>query len=61
MFQTGLIDEVRGILARGFAASAKPFESHGYRQAVQVLNGELNAGKPFSTRNATRDATPSAR
>lgn len=41
MFETGLIDEVRGILSRGFAAAVKPFESHGYRQAVQFLNGEL--------------------
>jgi tRNA dimethylallyltransferase len=41
MFETGLIEEVRGILARGFAASAKPFESHGYRQAMQFINGEL--------------------
>ena len=42
MFQGGLIEEVRGILARGFAESAKPFESHGYRQAIQLLKGELN-------------------
>ena len=41
MFETGLIDEVRAILSRGFAAAVKPFESHGYRQAMQFLNGEL--------------------
>jgi tRNA dimethylallyltransferase len=41
MFETGLIEEVRGILSRGFAATVKPFESHGYRQAMQFLNGEL--------------------
>ena len=41
MFETGLIDEVRGILSRGFAATVKPFESHGYRQAIQFLNDEL--------------------
>ncbi len=41
MFETGLIEEARGILSRGFAAAVKPFESHGYRQAVQFLNGEL--------------------
>jgi tRNA dimethylallyltransferase len=41
MFETGLIEEVRGILARGFAATVKPFESHGYRQAMQFINGEL--------------------
>jgi tRNA dimethylallyltransferase len=41
MFETGLIDEVRGILSRGFSATVKPFESHGYRQAMQFLTGEL--------------------
>jgi tRNA dimethylallyltransferase len=41
MFETGLIEEVRGILSRGFAATVKPFESHGYRQAMQVIHSEL--------------------
>ena len=41
MFETGLIEEVRSILSRGFAAAVKPFESHGYRQAMQFLKGEL--------------------
>jgi tRNA dimethylallyltransferase len=41
MFATGLIEEVRQILDRGWPASAKPFESHGYRQALQILSGEL--------------------
>jgi tRNA dimethylallyltransferase len=58
MFQTGLIEEVRGILARGFAVSAKPFESHGYRQAVQFLNGELNQDQAvfYAQRNTRRYA-----
>jgi tRNA dimethylallyltransferase len=43
MFESGLLEEVRGILDRGFSPAAKPFESHGYRQAVQLLHGELNA------------------
>ncbi len=30
------------ILDRGFAMDVKPFESHGYRQAIQILRGELN-------------------
>lgn len=42
MFANGLIEEVRDILARGFPPACKPFESHGYKQAVQLLNGELN-------------------
>lgn len=41
MFENGLIDEVKGILAMGYAAACKPFESHGYKQALQLLNGEL--------------------
>jgi tRNA dimethylallyltransferase len=43
IFESGLVDEVRNILARGFPAASKPFESHGYRQALQLINGELNA------------------
>ncbi len=43
MFESGLVDEVRRILAMGFPAESKPFESHGYRQALQLLRGELNA------------------
>jgi tRNA dimethylallyltransferase len=42
MFSGGLAEEVRAILALGFAPSAKPFESHGYKQALQLLSGELN-------------------
>ena len=41
MFEGGLVDEVRGILAMGFA-SVKPFESLGYKQALQSIRGELN-------------------
>ncbi len=42
MFAAGLVEEVRAILAMGFPPSAKPFESHGYRQALQLIIGELN-------------------
>ena len=42
MFETGLVEEVRDILARGFPATVKPFESHGYKQALQLIRGELN-------------------
>jgi tRNA dimethylallyltransferase len=41
MFEGGLVEEVKGILAMGFPATCKPFESHGYKQALQLLNGEL--------------------
>ena len=43
MFEGGLMEEVQRILGRGFAAEVKPFESHGYRQAIQLLRGELDA------------------
>jgi tRNA dimethylallyltransferase len=42
MFNNGLIDEVRHILSLGFSPACKPFESHGYKQTLQLLNGELN-------------------
>jgi tRNA dimethylallyltransferase len=43
MFETGLLEEVRRIEEMGFALESKPFEAHGYRQAVQMIRGELNA------------------
>ncbi len=43
MFEHGLVEEVQHILALGFAPECKPFESHGYKQALQLIHGELNA------------------
>jgi tRNA dimethylallyltransferase len=42
MFERGLVEEVQHILSMGFAATSKPFESHGYKQALQLIRGELN-------------------
>lgn len=42
MFEGGLIDEVRAILALGFPPGAKPFESHGYKQALALVRGEMS-------------------
>jgi tRNA dimethylallyltransferase len=42
MFEHGLVEEVRHILALGFSPACKPFESHGYKQAMQLIQGELN-------------------
>jgi tRNA dimethylallyltransferase len=42
MFQAGLVDEARHILSLGFSAGCKPFESHGYKQALQQIRGELS-------------------
>ncbi len=41
MFEAGLVAEVRHILELGFPRDSKPFEAHGYKQALQFLEGEL--------------------
>jgi tRNA dimethylallyltransferase len=41
MFEAGLVAEVEAILARDVPENAKPFESIGYKQALQVVRGEL--------------------
>jgi len=41
MFQTGLLEEVRGLLASGCSGEEKPFEALGYRQALQYLREEI--------------------
>jgi tRNA dimethylallyltransferase len=42
MFAGGLVEEARRILDMGFTSTIKPFESHGYKQALQLIRGELN-------------------
>ncbi len=42
MFAEGLVAETEAILGRGVPADAKPFESIGYKQALQVVRGELS-------------------
>jgi tRNA dimethylallyltransferase len=41
MFENGLVEETRGIVAR-FGDTAYPLGSLGYRQAVQLLRGEID-------------------
>lgn len=41
MFEQGLIDEVRALLAAGVPRGAKPFESLGYKEALGVVEGRL--------------------
>jgi len=41
MFARGLIEEVRGLLARGVPAEAPPFRALGYRHVVRHLAGEI--------------------
>jgi tRNA dimethylallyltransferase len=42
MFAAGLVAETEAILARGVPPAAKPFESIGYKQALQTVRGELS-------------------
>lgn len=41
MFESGLVEEVRILLSSGVSRDAKPLESLGYKQALQVLEGRL--------------------
>jgi tRNA dimethylallyltransferase len=41
MFENGLVTEVTRILEMGWPESSKPFESHGYRQVLRMLRGEI--------------------
>jgi tRNA dimethylallyltransferase len=43
MFERGLLDEVSGLLARGYAPGLRPLQAIGYRQALGVLRGETDA------------------
>ena len=55
IFRRGLIGEVRRLLASGVPANAKPFESLGYKQALQVLEGRLTPEQAIqSTQLETR-------
>jgi tRNA dimethylallyltransferase len=55
MFESGIIVETQGILDRGFSGEEKPFESIGYRQALQVIRGELSISQAiFHARMETR-------
>jgi tRNA dimethylallyltransferase len=42
MFAGGLVEEVQGILARGYPSTVPPLGSHGYRQAVDFLEGRIS-------------------
>ncbi len=53
MFSTGLIEETESILALGYGAGSKPFESIGYKQALQTIHGELSRAEALF--NAKRD------
>lgn len=55
MFERGLIQEVRSLLRSGVPPDAKPFESLGYTQALQLLGGRLTLEQAIeSTQKETR-------
>ncbi len=41
MFERGLVDEVRGLLARGVPRDAPPFRALGYRHVLELIDGRL--------------------
>ena len=40
-----LLDEVRGLLARGYGPELRPLRAIGYRQAVEVIEGRTSAAE----------------
>ena len=58
MFSGGLVEVVKRILAMGYAENSKPFESHGYKQVIQMLHGELTEKEAlfYAQRNTRRYA-----
>jgi tRNA dimethylallyltransferase len=58
MFASGLLDEVRQVLSLGFPSGSKALEAHGYKQAVQILSGDLerNEAIVLAKRNTRRYA-----
>jgi tRNA dimethylallyltransferase len=44
MFERGLLEEVRGLLSRGYGPALRPLQAIGYRQAVAVLRGVTDEG-----------------
>jgi tRNA dimethylallyltransferase len=55
MFAHGLVDEVRGLLARGVPESAPAFKALGYSHVIRLLRGEISRDQALAlTRIDTR-------
>ena len=55
MFEAGLIEEVQGILSRGVPVTTKPFESLGYAQVREYLQGKISVQEAIRlTQDETR-------
>jgi len=42
MFANGLLDEVKGLLAKGYSPELPPMSAIGYRECIQVINGQMS-------------------
>ncbi len=42
MFAAGLLDEVRGLLAKGYSPELPPMSAIGYRECIRVINGQMS-------------------
>ncbi len=55
MFESGLIEEVKGLLERGISRDARPFTSLGYAQCLEHLDGKISLDEAIeATAKATR-------
>jgi tRNA dimethylallyltransferase len=55
MFRKGLVDEVRGLLAKGYGPDLKPMRSLGYRHVVSHLSGKSSLTEAMAeTKRDTR-------
>jgi tRNA dimethylallyltransferase len=55
MFANGLVEEVRGLLAKGYSPSLPTMSAIGYRECIRVVNGELSEEQAKAEiRRATR-------
>ena len=48
MWEGGLIDETRELLARGVSRASKPFGAIGYKQALAVIDGRLQPAEALA-------------
>ncbi len=53
MFEGGLLEEVRRVLEMGYPPESKGLQSHGYRQAVRMIQGKMDPGEALNS--ACRD------
>ena len=55
MFAHGFLDEVKGLLQRGYSPTLPTMSAIGYRECIRVVNGELNEEQAkVEIRRATR-------